>query len=807
MNDNDNARHLIESVRRSWQRGIEPDLVSLLPNQSTCEQLGKTRSDLAVELIVEDIRARWSNPASKQKTVSDYIDELSSVVDLSSSTYLVTLLATDWETQHRSGRSDCLRELQKRYQSIANELNDKITNSDYFQSLPRLEQERILTPDAAESEVDSAHDPHATTLQVDPHLIEDRFETEAPSSIETLPEQDESATAPVLSQAPDVPTHLGRYRVERKLGAGAFGDVYLGYDDKLRRHVAIKVPRRDFWKRGHDRRGFLAEARTAASLNHPGIVTTHDIVEQQDGTVLVVMEYVPGGTLEQLLRMTHKNQPLKTKLIASIGQQVALALSEAHKKGLIHRDLKPANLLLSGDKVQVTDFGLAISLDDAAKGAGLCGTPLYMSPEQVKHTEMTIDSRSDIWSLGVILYQLATGKLPFTGNHEDLYEQICSKTPDRPRVIDRSIPVTLESVIMRCLEKRPEDRFQTISEVAYELRPLVTIENQGWCRWECVALPIGIVLTLVGLVLAVSEFFMMLATQHFNTESLTSHAFESYLTVALTAGLGPPLIAIGNWFCCRRIKTFGGDMPNVPCRVSRWAIACLVSASATAGWGPPMWILTIVFAIAAVLHIRKRRLWITGYRHVLVGVSLSSVLLFFWCSYWLFFADLYRKTVVFDQVDRSISQNDLLAADALLQKIRPEGYTDLDWTMASTVRQAYEARLALENGEYAKAIDISAIYVDDQFTGQRTVNINVEIVFRAIRATALQRSGDSRASLTDIHSIENLMMPPRFFQIPLWTKELIAELSKDALMDSVGDPDTDPSANPLILTPLVDPSA
>lgn len=804
---NDNADQLIDTVRRSWKQGIEPDLASLLPDESTCEQFGKTRQDLAVDLIIEDIRSRASLSTSRHKTVKEYVEELSTVVDLSSATYSLDLLMADWEIWHRAGRPVDLRQIHAEHPQLAAELEEKLTAGEYFRSLPAIERRRIIDRDAQDSEIDSAHDPHATTLPANVRSLGDRFETEEPSSIDTLPTRYVAEPVAAAPKTPGVPTHLGRYRVERKLGAGAFGDVYLGYDDKLRRHVAIKVPRREFWKRHHDRQGFLAEARVAASLNHPGIVTTHDIVEQDDGTVLLVMEYVPDGTLEQLLQKTKQGQPLKTKFIASVGQQVALALSEAHQKGLIHRDLKPANLLVSGDKVQVTDFGLAISLDDAAKGAGLGGTPQYMSPEQVKHEEMTIDARSDIWSLGVILYHLSTGKLPFSGNREDLFNQICNHTPTQPRAIDRSIPVALESVIMRCLEKRPEDRFQSISEVAYELRPLATIDQRGCCRWECVVLPIGVMLTIAGLLFAIEGFFALLTAPHYTTQSLSRHALSSYLTVALTAGIGPPLIALGNWFCCRRIKTFGGDMPNVPCRVSRWAVACLVSASATAGWGPPMWILTVFFATAAVLHIRKRKLWITGYRHVMVGVSLSTVLLLLWCSYWMFFTDLYRKTVVFDDVDQAISQNDLAAAESLLEAIRPEGLFEFDLTYSSTVRQVYEARLALEKGEYTKAIDIAAIYLDDQFTGSRSTHINVSIVLYAIRATALHRTGEKYQSQADVSMIESMMMPPVFIDIPIWAEKLIEDLPKPSDDDMNAFPPPPLDDSPEAFAPIIDTSA
>jgi serine/threonine protein kinase len=209
---------------------------------------------------------------------------------------------------------------------------------------------------------------------------------------------------------------IGTFEIVEMIGRGGMGVVYLARDTKLKRSVAIKSMPAELQADLNARTRFSREAEILASLNHPNIGIIYDIIEQQEGTSYLVLEYVPGQTLAQRIVC----EPLKLEQALSIGQQVAEAVSAAHKKGVIHRDLKPGNIKITPDgRVKVLDFGLAkpssrkdIKSDITATEPGrVIGTPAYMSPEQARGKDT--DHRTDIWSFGCIMYQMLTGYLPF----------------------------------------------------------------------------------------------------------------------------------------------------------------------------------------------------------------------------------------------------------------------------------------------------------------------------------------------------------------------------------------------------------
>ncbi len=270
------------------------------------------------------------------------------------------------------------------------------------------------------------------------------------------------------TSSPEYPARIGRYRIERVLGKGGFGLVYLAHDEQLHRDVAVKVPHAWLISKPEDAEAYLSEARTVANLDHAGIVPVHDVGSTAECPCYVVSKYIDGTDLATRVRQ-HR---LKYREAAELVATVAEALHYAHKQGLVHRDVKPGNILIStDDKPFVVDFGLALREENIGKGPKYAGTPAYMSPEQARGEGHRVDGRSDIFSLGVVFYELLAGRKPFRGDtHFELREQITGHEPKPLLQYDEKLPKELQRICFKALSKRASDRYSSAYEMADDLR-------------------------------------------------------------------------------------------------------------------------------------------------------------------------------------------------------------------------------------------------------------------------------------------------------------------------------------------------
>ncbi|QDU94049.1 protein kinase domain-containing protein [Lignipirellula cremea] len=350
-------------------------------------------------------------------------------------------------------------------------------------------------------------------------------------------------------------TLAGRYRIESLIGEGGHGRVYRAFDEELHRHVAVKVA-----STGKPTPDLLEEARRVAKLRHPNIVPVHD-VGRHDDRLFVVTDLVEGRTLADVI----DGKPLSIREGVPLIAAVADALNYAHNQGVVHRDLKPSNILMDEQGVpHVTDFGIAATLDELAYGqASSAGTLAYSSPEQLANEIQLIDHRTDIYSLGVVLFETLAGTLPYKGRTPlALREQILFRPPTPLRELVPSASAELEAVCQGCLAKHPADRFQSAAEVARVLRakPRRAARRFPW-QW------------LVGLMLLAAAFaagttialwpthsddrFVRGGNMHFDGQTRIVTDVERTLPVTLEAWIKPDPYKDEN---CQFI--IGSDIPG-----------------------------------------------------------------------------------------------------------------------------------------------------------------------------------------------------------------------------------------------------
>ena len=272
---------------------------------------------------------------------------------------------------------------------------------------------------------------------------------------------------------------ISHYRIVAKLGEGGMGVVYKAEDTNLERPVALKFPAAYLLESEEHKERFLREAKAAASLDHPNICVVHEVGEV-DGQIFFAMGYIDGPEV----RAKIKEGPLKLDEALNIAIQAAEGLRAAHERGIVHRDIKSANLMLtSSGQVKIMDFGL-VQLPDRSrltKPDAIMGTPAYMSPEQAQG--QPTDRRTDIWSLGVVLYEMVTGRLPFEGEREHAVVYAIINEPHEPiTAIRAGVPLELDRILNQALAKKPEERYQHLDDMLVDLRRLRAEPARGWSK-------------------------------------------------------------------------------------------------------------------------------------------------------------------------------------------------------------------------------------------------------------------------------------------------------------------------------------
>ncbi len=376
------------------------------------------------------------------------------------------------------------------------------------------------------------------------------------------------------AELPELPSRLqDRYVFRTILGQGGFGCVFEAWDEVLHRPVAIKLARRDRFDGTCGRQRFLEEARASAKLKHPHIVTVFDSGTDSEGNPFVVFELIAGESLSTRM----KRQPLSREETVDVMITVAEAVHAAHKIGLVHRDLKPANILLDGaGHAHVTDFGLAVDENSQREQAGeIAGSPQYMSPEQVRGETQYLDGRTDIWSLGVILYELLVHRRPFTGRDlREIQDEILHREPKPLRQIDDLISPELDRACLRCLTKSVTDRYSSAADLAKELRSSQSPSNsRSRTRWLWPTISMAIAATLVLGFLVFGKRSQLPDEERSRIESSPNTApippLMSLEPARSETPLPPPVPEPGKWFSLLQQRPEVFVWP-VDLRNSRW---------------------------------------------------------------------------------------------------------------------------------------------------------------------------------------------------------------------------------------------
>jgi tetratricopeptide (TPR) repeat protein/tRNA A-37 threonylcarbamoyl transferase component Bud32 len=464
--------------------------------------------------LVEQFEGNWRS--GREPALVDYLPAPGSL----RRALLLELVHTDLEWRLKSGLAACVGAYLRAYPELA-EQSDAV--------LDLLETERALRFSSLSGSVDSGGRSPAPPLSCDAIRANRAGCTCGdPAGQGPAPSKPETACAyhPRTALA-----HSGRFEVLELLGTGASADVYKARDSRLDRHVALKVLRQSAFASPVERDRFLREAKSAAQVPHPHIVAIHDAGEL-DGGCYLVSELIQGVTLAGRL----KAGSLSARRSAEIAACVAETLHFAHQRGVIHRDIKPSNILLDqSGQPHLADFGLAKrdgGESTLTQDGDVLGTPAYMSPEQARGEAHRVDGRSDIYSLGVVLYEMLTGEPPFRGNARMLLSRLLEEEPPCPRRLNDQVPRDLENICLKAMSKEPRARFATALAMADDLkrflcgrpvqaRPVGAIGRfERWCRRKpaLVSLAAVLLLTLASGFAAVTWEWQLARTRLAETE-------------------------------------------------------------------------------------------------------------------------------------------------------------------------------------------------------------------------------------------------------------------------------------------------
>ncbi|MBV8128727.1 MAG: serine/threonine protein kinase, partial [Planctomycetaceae bacterium] len=388
-----------------------------------------------IEMVKRDLSEQWEQ--GRQVNVEAYLEALPELG--TPETLSTELILAEYEARKRSGAMADAAQFEKRFPNQAKVLR------------------QLIDQQAQESASGSG----SVLGQIGKMIAKPQ-----PPPLSVLPQ----GKTPI-----ELPRRFGRYRILKRLGQGAMGAVYLVDDTELHRRVALKVPhfRLDEGAAPADRRDldrFYREARAAASLDHPNLCPVYD-VGQLDGIPYIIMAYIKGRPLS---RYIDRDRPMSQRRVAAMVRKLALALHEAHSHGVVHRDLKPSNVMVSSRRnLIIMDFGLAWRIglqDQRLTRVGLVlGTPAYMPPEQVSGKVEALGPRCDIYSLGVIMYELLTGRVPFEGPDTYVLAHILFVEPAPPSRHRPDLDPLIEAVCLKAMAKVPEDRYATMNEFATAL--------------------------------------------------------------------------------------------------------------------------------------------------------------------------------------------------------------------------------------------------------------------------------------------------------------------------------------------------